>query len=685
MGAAATTAHVAPSVLTRGPAAPITPGAAAARRAVTAAATAAPRSTWQVSYTGAPSDQAKAAVQAAVNTWAGLLTSSVPIKLAVTFAPTDPGVLGYTGASEYYSGPGIGDGVSYYPSAEADALAGSDVSVAAGGSPDDIGMTLSSSETGLYYGTDGNPGTGQIDVETVVLHELAHGLGFVGSMEVAADGTGSRWDPPIVYDRFTAAGGSSLLAPTNGTAALGAALTGGAVTWTGRQAVAANGGQPVRLYAPSPWEGGSSYSHLDEATYPRGGPDSLMTPQLGPGEVIASPGPLVLAMLSDMGWQTAAAAPATPTPIAARYASDAAARALLGSPVGTEQVSGAVHWQVYQRGRMYSSPAAGVHLVYGALLATYLQTGDWQRNGLPLTDEQGTADGAARFNDFENVSLYWRGSTGTYALLGAVRSAWRASGGEAGPLGYPVTGETGTPDGVARWNDFSRAGSVYWTPATGAHVVYGGIRAKWLAGGGYAALGAPVTDESDAPGGGRYNDFSGAASVYWSPSAGSHLVYGGIRAAWLAGGGAARLGMPVTDETTAADGAGRFNDFAGGASAYWSPSTGAHLVYGGIRERWLAAGGVKGPGYPVSDEADAAGGGRFNDFSRSASVYWSSGTGAHVVLGAIRDRWAAVGGAGGGLGLPSSEEYDWSGGRRSDFAHGWVAWSPATGAVDHRS
>ena len=47
-----------------------------------------------------------------------------------------------------------------------------------------------------------------------------------------------------------------------------------------------------------------------------------------------------------------------------------------------------------------------------------------------------------------------------------------------GLLGYPTTNETVTPDGVGRFNHYSRQGSIYWTPGTGAWSVTGAIQEK---------------------------------------------------------------------------------------------------------------------------------------------------------------------------------------------------------------
>ncbi len=208
-------------------------------------------------------------------------------------------------------------------------------------------------------------------------------------------------------------------------------------------------------------------------------------------------------------------------------------------------------------------------------------------------------------------------------------------------------------------------------------------------------LGYPTTDEQGVPGG-RYNDFRGptgsAGSVYWSPSTGAHAVYGAVRERWAALGlTAGPLGFPLTDERDVGDGVGRSNDFAGsnGGTIAWSPATGAHAVYGGIRERWAAVGLLRGPlGYPVTDEQGVGDGtGRFNDFRNPAgdvgSVYWSPATGAHAVYGAIRRAWGTVGLATGELGYPVAEEATTPDGtgRFVDFGSGRITWRIADGQI----
>jgi len=87
-------------------------------------------------------------------------------------------------------------------------------------------------------------------------------------------------------------------------------------------------------------------------------------------------------------------------------------------------------------------------------------------------------------------------SAGAYEVHGDIREKYLALGAEASILGYPRTDETGTPDGVGRFNHF-QGGSIYWTPGTFAHEVHGLIRDRWSTLGWERnpQLGYPISDE----------------------------------------------------------------------------------------------------------------------------------------------------------------------------------------------
>ena len=66
--------------------------------------------------------------------------------------------------------------------------------------------------------------------------------------------------------------------------------------------------------------------------------------------------------------------------------------------------------------------------------------------GLPVTDESGTPDGVGRYNHFQNQgSIYWRPNTGPMMVQGRVRDAWANQGWELGPMGYPVRDQQRMP------------------------------------------------------------------------------------------------------------------------------------------------------------------------------------------------------------------------------------------------
>ena len=57
----------------------------------------------------------------------------------------------------------------------------------------------------------------------------------------------------------------------------GSGVSGPGLFWGGANAIAANSGGRPKLFAPAGFQNGSSYSHLDENTYPAGDLNSPMT------------------------------------------------------------------------------------------------------------------------------------------------------------------------------------------------------------------------------------------------------------------------------------------------------------------------------------------------------------------------------------------------------------------------
>ena len=63
--------------------------------------------------------------------------------------------------------------------------------------------------------------------------------------------------------------------------------------------------------------------------------------------------------------------------------------------------------------------------------------------GYPIAEEVcGKRDGGCS-QEFEHGTLYWSPASGTHAVMGALRDAYRAQGGENGKLGYPIAEQVG--------------------------------------------------------------------------------------------------------------------------------------------------------------------------------------------------------------------------------------------------
>ena len=287
-----------------------------------------------VTYTGFPI-QARAAFQAAVDIWEHTISSPTPIDVTADWSDLTSsigdGVLGAAGPEEFVRDfPNAPRSGVYYPIALANALAGFDLIPAnyctsAGSDPSepDISASFNSRPPAPWYlGTDGRTPRGYVDLESVVLHELGHGLGFLGTFDglnptTGADqgrgyfGLSGDGSDETIFDSFAGtANGTALDTFANASTSLGSQLRSATgVRWIGTNGVAANGGTRPLLYAPTGWSAGSSFSHLDQTTY-QNTANALMTPAIPAGIAHHAIGPIVLGIFADMGWPRSSPPPA---------------------------------------------------------------------------------------------------------------------------------------------------------------------------------------------------------------------------------------------------------------------------------------------------------------------------------------------------------------------------------------
>lgn len=204
----------------------------------------------------------------------------------------------------------------------------------------------------------------------------------------------------------------------------------------------------------------------------------------------------------------------------------------------------------------------------------------------------------------------------------AIAAEYARRGGESGRLGAPVTGVACGLVGGGCFQHYANGASIYWSPGTGAHVVLGRVRAAYERNGWEGGrLGYPLMSEfCGLTGGGCFQRFSGGL-IYWTPQTDAHVVLGAIEGAYARQGWeSGPLGYPVMDEFCGLRDRGCYQRFTGGL-VYWSPTTGAHPVWGGIGERYAAQGWENGVGYPVSGERYLGGGRWEQDFQRGRITF----------------------------------------------------------------
>jgi hypothetical protein len=254
------------------------------------------KSTFLVNYRNFPT-WARNDVQAAIDNWSANFVSSTPITVDASWgrSATD-GILGSARPGNYFSNfQGAPDSTLWYPSALANALGGVDLDK---NNPEIVIQVNSTANWDQR--NDHQPTNSEYDLESVFIHEIAHGLGFLSTDSYDTYFKYGILDQPTPFDAYAQTPDDRRLSDLpSPSLELGKALT-NTLVWSGAMGIKANKGVKPVLYTPGHYQDGSSVSHLDENTYSSAGLDSVMTPNLDAGEIFQGPGPLLLAMMEDL-------------------------------------------------------------------------------------------------------------------------------------------------------------------------------------------------------------------------------------------------------------------------------------------------------------------------------------------------------------------------------------------------
>ncbi|MER7172890.1 scabin-related ADP-ribosyltransferase [Streptomyces mesophilus] len=207
----------------------------------------------------------------------------------------------------------------------------------------------------------------------------------------------------------------------------------------------------------------------------------------------------------------------------------------------------------------------------GAFAAKWKEAGGEEgRLGCPTAASQHTRTVTGVKQDFEHGTLYWSRTTGVHPVWGAFLAAYRTLGADSGRLGLPESDEQPQTGGTVR-QEF-QGGTLTWDKKTKkvtsrfacAHEVKGSFAPKWQATGGPGGrLKCPTSDALHTKGG-VFQRFEGGV-LYWSRATGAHIVAGAMLKTYATvGWEQGRLGFPTSDEWKLKSGVGYRQLFAGG-------------------------------------------------------------------------------------------------------------------------
>jgi hypothetical protein len=242
------------------------------------------------------------ALEAALAAWSKVIQGTVTIKVSASMEEIDDGdddedttVLAVAGPVEFW----LRDGHAVPSSLEWQLKKRR----SADGEDADIEV-LVNSEADWDYAVNGVAARGKASFVYTLIHEIGHGLGFVDSYDIEIGDYAN--EVPFVYDTFLnrSSNARHRLTDRTGDQAI-EDMQSGDLFFDGPNAVEASRRSirplpMIKLYAPNPYEQGSSISHVDQETYSdfRTG---LMTP-IDFGSGTDKIDTLTLAIMKDLGY-----------------------------------------------------------------------------------------------------------------------------------------------------------------------------------------------------------------------------------------------------------------------------------------------------------------------------------------------------------------------------------------------
>ena len=158
----------------------------------------------------------------------------------------------------------------------------------------------------------------------------------------------------------------------------------------------------------------------------------------------------------------------------------------------------------FVNGFIYWHPKTGAHTVSVPATVVWAKHG-WERGhfGYPMTNDIALGDSWYK-QKYQGGYIYTRNSIPAVqaGIQGRIYDKWQGMGAQKSTLGFPISSEEKTPDGIGRYNLFQK-GIMVWHPKFGAHAITGDVLLQWVYSGAIDGdVGYPIGDpgESDSDG-----------------------------------------------------------------------------------------------------------------------------------------------------------------------------------------
>lgn len=349
-----------------------------------------------------------------------------------------------------------------------------------------------------------------------------------------------------------------------------------------------------------------------------------------------------LALTSLLGGVSAAQAADVPLKggIGSYYNRDAGVRNMIGSPQEAEKCGfqGNGCKQNFQRGEITWHSSVGSMAVRSGGIRNFYDSKGGPNSAFGYATSQVTKWGIGKNGHYLNTKnptngaqyrIVWSDEVGAVPvkMTGAVGARWNSN---PSRYGHPVATEkydSATKTSVQRFKNKD----IVWSHDRGSFETGGGIGHRYLTSGGPSGnIGYPVSEEyviNDGRAQKFYNPKNGVSStITWSRSTGkTYLMRGAINSVVQGYYGVnGPLGTPRSDERGGLTRGGVYQVFSNGR-AYWSPTTGAHGVRGGILAAYEKQGFEHGLGYPTSNEVSDCGNGKVAQHFEYGTIHYDHG------------------------------------------------------------